>query len=310
MVFCAGVTKTGNIAPKWPAGLRREVVSWGMNGYIDLQCLSSVTHVQPFPLIVILSSARQYNMSSSKTIVLVTGGNNGIGLAACQLFAAQPNYHCIMASRSLEKGQKALADIRSSASSSAISLVQLDITSDASIAAAVEEVKTAHGHLDILINNAGICPMDFSRSVLRDCLETNAVSPAMVTQAFAPLLLQSSAPRIVYVSSALGSLQMRGDSSNVAYNEAYKAYRISKAALNMLASCDAWEYRHKVKVFAYCPGYVITDLAGQREAKEKAGIAKSPDGSARGLLAIAEGKRDKENGLFLHDEKVGELYPW
>ena len=249
-------------------------------------------------------------MSTSETIVLVTGGNNGIGLATCQLFAAQPNYHCIMASRSLEKGQKALASIQSSNGSSAISLVQLDITSDASIAAAVEEVKAKHGHIDVLVNNAGVCPMDFSRSVLRDCLETNAISPAMVTQAFAPLLVQSSKVRVIYVSTALGSIQGRGNSKDVAYEADFKTYRTSKAALNMLAVCDAWEYKGKIKVFAYCPGYVITDLAGEREAKEKAGIAKSPDGSARGLLAIAEGKRDEENGLFSHDEKVGELYPW
>ena len=248
-------------------------------------------------------------MSITKT-VLVTGGNNGIGLAACQLFAAQTNYHCIMASRSLEKGRKAMASIQSSNPSGAISLVQLDITSDTSITAAVEEVKTRHGHLDILINNAGVCPLDFSRAVLRDCLETNAVSPAMVTHAFAPLLLRSSSPRLIYVTSMLGSIQMRSDPENMAYNEAYKTYRTSKAALNMLAACNAWEYRDKVKVFAFCPGYVITDLAGQREVKEKQSIAKSPDGSARALLAIAEGKRDQDNALFLHDENAGELYPW
>lgn len=126
-------------------------------------------------------------MPTSKTTVLVTGGNNGIGLAACQLFAAQPNYHCFMVSRSLDKGQKALSSIRSSNLDSTVSLVQLDVTSDASIAAAVKEVESQQGHLDILINNAGICPMDFSRSILRDCLETNAVPLAIVTQAFAPL---------------------------------------------------------------------------------------------------------------------------
>jgi len=249
-------------------------------------------------------------MSSSKTIVLVTGGNNGIGLATCQLFAAQPNYHCIMASRSLEKGKEALASVQSSEPAGTISLVQLDITSDASIAAAVKEVEAQHGHLDVLINNAGVCPMDFSRSTLRDCIGTNAISPAMVTQAFAPLLLKSSAARVVYVSSALGSITIRGKSDSLGYGEAYKAYRTSKATLNMLAACDAWEYKGRIKVFAYCPGYVISDLAGQREEKVKAGYAKSPDGSARGLLLIAEGKRDAENGLFLHDEKVGEVYEW
>ena len=215
-----------------------------------------------------------------------------------------------MASRSLDKGEKALSSIQSSKPAGTLSLVQLDITSDDSIAAAVKEVEAKHGHLDILINNAGICPMDFSRSILRDTLETNATSPAMVTQAFAPLLLKSSAARVVYVSSQLGSITQRSDPSNVAYNEAYKAYRISKTALNMLAACDAWDYRGKIKVFAYCPGYVITDLAGQREDKKQGGVAKEPEGSARGLLVIAEGKRDSENGLFLHDETEGERYDW
>ena len=250
-------------------------------------------------------------MPSPRITVLVTGGNNGIGLAACQLFAKQPDYHCIMGSRSLEKGQKSLAWIQSSNPSGGISLVQLDITSDSSIAAAVKEVQATHGYLDILINNAGVCPSDFSRAVLRDCIDTNAISPAMVTHAFAPLLLKSIAtPRVIYVSTALGSIQKRGDPNDIAYDAVYKVYRTSKAALNMIAACDAWEYKDKMKVFAYCPGYVITDLSGEREAKEKAGIAKSPDGSARGLFAIAEGKRDEETGKFLHDEQVGELYPW
>lgn len=246
----------------------------------------------------------------SKTIILITGGNNGIGLAACQLFAAQEKYHCIMGSRSLEKGQAAISSIQSSTPGSAISLVQLDITSDSSIAAAVQTVEAQHGHLDILINNAGVCPMDFSRSTLRDCLETNAISPAMVTAAFTPLLLNSTNARVIYVSSMLGSITCRTDPKDMAHNEAYKVYRTSKAALNMLAACDTWEFRGRIKVFAYCPGYVITDLAGQREAKEKAGIAASPEGSARGLLAIAQGERDDEMGMFLHDEKAGMVHPW
>ena len=247
---------------------------------------------------------------SSKIITLVTGGNNGIGLATCQLLAKQQNYHCIMGSRSLDKGQEALKSIQSSDTAGSISLVQLDITSDDSITAAVQQVETDHGHLDVLVNNAGVCPTDFTRSALRDCIETNAISPAMVTKEFAPLLSKSKDPRVIYVSSALGSITKRSDPGDQAYEAAYAAYRTSKAALNMLVACDAWEYKGKMKVFSYCPGYVITDLAGERESKEKAGFAKSPDGSARGILRIAEGKRDKENGKFLHDEDVGQLYDW
>jgi NAD(P)-dependent dehydrogenase (short-subunit alcohol dehydrogenase family) len=78
----------------------------------------------------------------------------------------------------------------------------------------------------------------------------------------------------------------------------------------MLVACDTWEYEKKgIKVFGYCPGYVVTDLAGLRDEKTKRGV-KTPEGSARGLLAIAEGKRDSEMGKFLHGEAVGELYPW
>ena len=265
--------------------------------------------IQPNTQLGLPSSAKTASstMSTSKTTVLVTGGNNGIGLAACQLFAAQPDYHCIMASRSLEKGQKALASIKSSN----ISLVQLDITSDASIAAAVKEVGAKHPHLDVLINNAGVCPTAFTRDVLRECIDTNGISPGMVTQAFAPLLLKSEGtPRVVYVSSELGSISRRCNPKNIAYEAEYKAYRMSKAALNMLVACDGWEFGGKIKVFAYCPGYVVTDLAGEREAKEKAGVAKSPEGSARGLLRIVEGARDEESGCFLHDEKKGEVYAW
>lgn len=250
-------------------------------------------------------------MATPNKTVLVTGGNNGIGLAVCELFAAQPEYHCIMGSRSLDKGQKALDSIQSSSPAGSISLVQLDITSDTSIAAAVEHVKSAHGGtLDVLVNNAGVCPVDVSREILRDTIDTNAISPAMVTEAFAPLLLAGKDPRVVYVSSVLGSIQKRGDSGDMAYDADFKAYRISKAALDMLVACDAWAYRDRIKVFSYCPGYVITDLAGMRKEKEDAGIAKKPDGSARGILAIAEGRRDAENGSFLHGEEAGNVYPW
>ncbi|KAL7006365.1 hypothetical protein EMMF5_004018 [Cystobasidiomycetes sp. EMM_F5] len=250
-------------------------------------------------------------MEAKALRVLVTGGSNGIGLATCKLFASQPNFHCIMGSRSLEKGKKAIQSIQAEVASSSLSLIQLDITSDDSIAAAAKQVESEHGRLDILINNAGICPVDFTRASARECIDTNAISPGLVTQAFAPLLLKSaSTPRIIYVSSALGSITKRSDPKDIAYQAEYTAYRMSKAALNMLVACDAYEFKDKIKVFALCPGYVITDLSGEREAKEKAGIAKSPDHSAKAIFNIASGHRDQEHGLFLHDEELGEIYPW
>lgn len=245
------------------------------------------------------------------TVALVTGGNNGIGFETCALLASLPHYHVIMGSRSLEKGQAALVSIQSRDLAGSISLVQLDITSDSSIDNARKDVTSQWGRLDTLINNAGICPLTFDRKVLRETLETNAISPGLVTQAFAPLLKKSTGvPRVIYVSSGLGSIELRSDASNTFRDQDYKAYRISKAALNMLVACDAWQYEEDgIKVFAYCPGYVVTDLAGMRQAKIDKG-APTAEGSARGLLEVAEGKRDANAGKFLHTRGGDGVYPW
>lgn len=93
---------------------------------------------------------------------------------------------------------------------------------------------------------------------------------------------------------------MRSDPKSQTRNEDYKACRISKAALNMLVAYDGWQYEKEgFKGFAFCPGYVVSDLAGMRQAKREQGVP-TAEGSARGLLEIAEGKRDKDVGNFLH----------
>jgi NAD(P)-dependent dehydrogenase (short-subunit alcohol dehydrogenase family) len=216
----------------------------------------------------------------------------------------------------LSKGESALKSITSANSKASISLVQLDITDDASIAAAIKSVTSSHGSLDVLINNAGICPETMDRKILQETFEVNAVSPALVTQAFAPLLLKAKDPRVIYVSSVLGSITQRSDPRGVSYQADFKVYRMSKAALDMLVACDAWEYKDKIKVWGFCPGYVITDLAGHRESKKQQGIAIGPDTSARGLRSIVLGKRDQEAGTFVYgggsaegDPKAG-VYPW
>ncbi|CAI6289628.1 unnamed protein product [Periconia digitata] len=248
-------------------------------------------------------------MAPSRPVVLITGGSNGIGLVTCDHLASKGTFQILLGTRSPEKGEKAVSEIKSKYPGSTISSLQIDITSDDSIAAAFKHVESTYGKLDALVNNAGICPTEFSRSILRETLETNVTSHAAVTETFAPLLSKSSSPRVLYVSSELGSITLRSDPKSRARDEEYKAYRISKAALNMLVACDAWEHSD-YKVFGYCPGYVITDLAGMREEKIKQGFAQQPDGSARGIAAIVEGKRDAEAGKFLHGEEEGEVHPW
>lgn len=252
---------------------------------------------------------------NQKQIALVTGGNGGIGYEICVALAAAGNFHVLLGSRSIDKGKKAISDLKDSNSSASISLLQLDVTSDDSIRNAVEHTESTYGRLDCLINNAGIISSNNNpREAMRETFETNSISPALMTTAFADLLRKSPLPRLIYVSSSLGSITIQSDISNPTSAVPYPPYRMSKAALNMLVANTAFTYaKDGFKCFAFCPGYVISDLAGQREFKEKTG-AGDPMISGQGVLKIAQGLRDGEAGLFLHCGLSGPegdgVFPW
>lgn len=96
-------------------------------------------------------------MASSK-VVIVTGGNAGIGYEAVKaLFQSTKSYHVLMGSRSLEKGKLAAETIKKECPGAKNSLeaIQLDVTSDESIGKTFEHVKSSQGCLDVLVHNAG-----------------------------------------------------------------------------------------------------------------------------------------------------------
>ena len=96
---------------------------------------------------------------ASRKIVLVTGGNNGIGYETVKaLLESQKPYHVLMGSRSIEKAKTAIEKLKAEVpeTSNTVELLQVDLTSDESIEKAFEKVKGKHGHLDVLINNAGM----------------------------------------------------------------------------------------------------------------------------------------------------------
>lgn len=98
---------------------------------------------------------------SSPKIIFVTGGNNGIGYETVKvLLESKQAYHILVGSRSLEKGNTAVENLRKEypSSSSKLELVQVDLASDESIQKAYDQVESNHGRLDILVNNAGSCP--------------------------------------------------------------------------------------------------------------------------------------------------------
>lgn len=238
----------------------------------------------------------------------ITGANGGIGYETTRaIVASSSDYHVIMGSRSLEKGQKALSDLQKQNPKGSLSLLQLDVTDQESISIAAAKVEKDFDCVDVLINNAGITSRaEPLIAQLRETFETNTFAPAVATEAFISLLLKSKYGRLIYVSSELGSIEMRGDESYVYYKLPAVAYRMSKAALNMLMMCHHAEYKDKgIKVFAFNPGFVVTNLTGDadRENRIKNG-AGDPAVSAQTLLGIVNGSRDGEVGKHVYKDGV------
>ena len=241
------------------------------------------------------------------------GSNSGVGYATAEAIAsASTDYHVILAARTSEKAANAESELKATGTiKGSLSTVQIDVTDSDSIERAVTEVEKEFGHLDVLINNAGVgsCDDDI-KTRMQLCMDTNVIGPAVMEASFRPLLFKSSNPRTVYVTSGVGSLGIAADPSWKVYTKFTKAeaYRASKAALNMLALQEHREHGDKIKVFAVCPGFVRSNLRGTSE-EERSGWGKAGDTkeSGQGILDIVEGKRDEGRAKFLY--KDGE-YPW
>ncbi|MBV2155622.1 SDR family NAD(P)-dependent oxidoreductase [Kitasatospora sp. SUK 42] len=188
------------------------------------------------------------------TTTLITGANKGLGYeTARRLIAA--GHTVYVGARNVERGTAAAAELGAR-------FVQLDVTDDASVAAAVATVE-ADGGLDVLVNNAGIevrSPEggiigagDLTADVMREVFETNVFGLVRVTHAFLPLLERSAAPVVVNVSSGLASLALAGK----AYPGA--AYPASKTTVNMLTVQFARAFP-QMRINAVEPGYTATDL--------------------------------------------------
>jgi NAD(P)-dependent dehydrogenase (short-subunit alcohol dehydrogenase family) len=198
-------------------------------------------------------------MTKNQTsIVLVTGGNRGIGLEVCRQLAER-DYTVLLGSRDLEKGEAAAATVARGTTS--IIACRLDVTDLASIEEVRATVAERWGRLDALVNNAAILYDTWQRVVdadlkeVRTALETNTFGAWNMVKAFLPLLRKSRHARIVNVSSEAGSLaSMSGGSPG---------YNLTKTALNALTVMLARDLRRdRILVNAVCPGWVATDMGG------------------------------------------------
>jgi NAD(P)-dependent dehydrogenase (short-subunit alcohol dehydrogenase family) len=208
----------------------------------------------------------------NKPVALITGANKGIGLQIAKELAKH-GLTVLVGSRNLERGEAAAKSVGEHAHA-----IQIDVTDQASIAAAAQRIRKEFGRLDVLVNNAAITsvapagtsfdermktnvpsisPLDNIRGVF----ETNVFGVIAVTQAMLPLLREAPAGRIVNLGSSAGSLTLNSDPRCEHRQIFGAAYSPSKAALHAITLAFAIELeKTNIKVNVACPGYVATDL--------------------------------------------------
>jgi NAD(P)-dependent dehydrogenase (short-subunit alcohol dehydrogenase family) len=186
------------------------------------------------------------------TVTLVTGANKGLGYETARRLIGR-GHSVYIGARDVERGEAAAGALGGR-------FVQLDVTDDASVTTALGVIADREGHLDVLVNNAGISTTaDVNGPVALEVFDTNAVGIIRVTQAALPLLERSENPVVVNVSSALGSFWAVTNPERRQFHFPSIVYGSSKAAVSMLTVQYA-KALPGIKFNAVEPGFTATDL--------------------------------------------------
>lgn len=244
---------------------------------------------------------------ADKHIILITGANTGLGLEVVKaLYKSDVPYEIILGSRSVDNANEAITIVKQECptSKSNLSSVQVDVSSDDSIRKAFEHIKSQHGRVDTLVNNAG-ASFDHAAAqgqmTLREAFnaswDVNVSGTHVMTHEFTPLLLKSANPRLMFVTSGTSALTetekfdypplARLNASpeagwpKPASMNPVTSYRSSKTGLNMLMREWAKMLKNDgVKVFAISPGFLATGLAGVG-AEQLKKVSNLPDRPAK-----------------------------
>jgi NAD(P)-dependent dehydrogenase (short-subunit alcohol dehydrogenase family) len=241
-------------------------------------------------------------MSEAK-IALVTGANKGIGYAIATGLGGL-GYRVGVGARDEARLETAVEKLRA-AGADAFG-VPLDVTSDQSVTQAAELIERQAGRLDVLVNNAGISgevgpgwvqdPTTLDLDLVRRVVETNVIGVIRVTNALLPLLRRSPSPRIVNVSSGVGSVTRQAD-PDIQIGPVMAAYAPSKSFLNAVTVQYARQFAGtNILINAACPGLVATDFTGfagprtpEQGAAEAIRLATLPDGGPSGTFSEDDG---------------------
>ena len=240
-------------------------------------------------------------MSDKKT-ALVTGANKGLGYEIAAGLGAR-GYRVAVGARDRARGEAAVKMLH--AAKVDAFAVPLDVTSDRSVTEAAELIGHQGGRLDALVNNAGISgemgpgwvqdPTMLDLDVVREVVETNVYGVIRVTNAMVALLRRSASPRIVNISSSVGSVSWQADPT-IEVGPIMAAYSPTKSYLNAVTVHYARQFAGtNILINAVCPGLVATDFTGfqGRPAPEAAAtavrLATLPDGGPTGSFFNDDG---------------------
>lgn len=232
--------------------------------------------------------------------VLVTGANRGIGLEFVRQIVAKKNPNFVFAGCRNIDNAEALKQF--AASNSVVKVIELDVTNDDTLDAAVSKVASIVGDdgLDVLINNAGIFNMESleatDRNLMQSFFNVNATSPLIITQKFLPLLRKGSKSSpssslkghnsVLNLTSGYGSIE--GNTSGGIY-----PYRASKAALDMITKSLSIDLRRdKIMSVALDPGWVQTDMGGSNARL-------TVEDCVSDLLKVVDNLGENENGRIV-----------
>lgn len=229
-------------------------------------------------------------MADKKRIVLVTGGNTGLGLEIVRALAKSSNtYEIIIGCRTVSSGEKAVKTVQSEVDTpSTFSVIQVDLESDDSLENAINEIAQKHNKLDILVNNAGAqfdAQIVQGKMTVREAFnkswDVNVSGTHVLTMHAVPLLLKSDDPRMLFLTSGTaplteteftekdGPIYARLNASPPAgwpkppTAMGVPAYRSVKTGLNMLMRDWVRLLRNdSVKIWSISPGMLATGLGG------------------------------------------------
>ncbi len=238
--------------------------------------------------------------------VLITGANRGLGLEFTRY--------------ALGRGDQVFAGLRNPNKATALQelqalypgqlqLLRIDVASRASIEASARELRTNLSGLDLLINNAGINSRsadagEFDKHVklgrlepeaMIDMFRVNSLGPLLVAQQYLDLLKAGDEPKVVSISSWLGSLSDKQSGGNY-------SYCASKTTLNMLMRAFAFDVlEHGIISVLLNPGWVQTDMGGNRAKL-------TPSESVAGMFKLIDNLTEEHAGRFFDWD--GKEHPW